>query len=133
MKNLRKKTQRLVTLLACALFLGVCASAVSAKDLNGYYEGDDGGAYFIRQMGNKVYWFGEDPQGGWANVLTGTIDGTQIHARFWDIPKGKTKGMGEITLVITNDGATLTKLSSTIPFGTKSLQFGLPHPVLVNG
>src|SRR5882724_12949714 len=106
MKNLRNKTQKLVAVLACALFLGVCASAVSAKDLNGYYESDDGGSYFIRQIGNKIYWFAEDPHGAWANLMTGTTDGKQIHGRFWDIPKGKTKGMGEITLTISNDGGT---------------------------
>lgn len=122
MKNLGKQTRRFVTLLACALLLGVSASAAAATELNGYYEGDDGGAYFVRQVGDKVYWFGEDPNGAWANVLMGTVSGDKITARFWDVPKGKTKGMGEITLTITGDGATLVKLSATVPFGTKSMK-----------
>jgi len=78
MRHLQKKAQRLVALLACVLFLGVCASAASAKELYGYYEGDDGGAYFVRQIGDKVYWFGEDPDGQWANILMGTITGNKI-------------------------------------------------------
>jgi len=122
-----------MSLLACAVFLGIFASAASAAELNGYYEGDDGGAYFVRQVGDKVYWFGEDPHGAWANVLMGTISGNKITARFWDVPKGKTKGMGEITLTITGGGATLVKVSSTTPVGTKSMTRGLPHPELVNG
>lgn len=102
--------------------LGIFAGTMSAKELNGYYEGDDGGAYFIRQIGTKVYWFGEDPKGGYANVLAGTISGNKITARFWDVPKGKAKGSGEITLEVQADGATLVKLSSTAPFGMKTLK-----------
>lgn len=133
MKNLSQQAGRLVTVLACALLLGVCAIAASAKELNGYYVGNDGGAYFIRQVGDKVYWFGEDPDGAWANVMMGTISGNKITARFWDVPKGKTKGMGEITLQIQGDGSSLTKLSSSTPFGTKSWKLSVPHTEVVNG
>src|SRR6266481_4981112 len=103
MRQTRKQVRSLVTILACAVFLGVGASATSAKMLNGYYEADNGGAYFIRQIGDSVYWFGEDPNGAWANVLVGTISGNKITARFWDVPKGKTQGMGEMILQIQND------------------------------
>src|SRR5438309_10822573 len=115
MKKLRKKMQGLVAPLTCALLLGVCASVAAAKEINGYYESDDGGAYFIRQIGDSVYWFGEDPNGARANVLIGTISGNKITARFWDVPKGKTQGMGEIVLQIQPDDS-LIKLSSTTPF-----------------
>src|SRR5437763_5243311 len=132
MKHLRKRARRLVTLLACALFLGACASAAAAKELNGYYEADNGGAYFIRQIGDDVYWFGEDPNGAWANVLVGTINGNKITARFWDVPKGKTLGMGEMVLQIQNDDS-LIKLSSSTPFGTKSWKKAVVHMEMVNG
>ena len=132
MKHIRKQARRLVTLLACALFLGVCASATAAKMLNGYYEADNGGAYFVRQIGDSVYWFGEDPNGAWANVLVGTISGNKITARFWDVPKGKTQGMGEMILQIQNDDS-LIKLSSTTPFGTKSWKKMFVHMEMVNG
>ena len=132
MKQMRKQARRLVTLLACALFLGVCSSATAAKMLNGYYEADNGGAYFVRQIGDSVYWFGEDPNGAWANVLVGTISGNKITARFWDVPKGKTQGMGEMILQIQNDDS-LVKLSSTTPFGTKSWKKTVIHMEMVNG
>jgi microsomal dipeptidase-like Zn-dependent dipeptidase len=133
MKNLLNQVQRMITLLMCVLFAAVCVSANGDKGLNGYYEADDGGAYFIRQVGDKVYWFGEDPKGAWANVLMGTVSGNKITARFWDVPKGKAKGMGEITLEIKGDGATLVKLSSTTPFGTKTLKKTTVHMEVVNG
>lgn len=112
---------------------GVFAGNVSAAEINGYYEGDDGGAYFIRQIGNKIYWFGEDPKGGFANVLAGTISGNKLTASFWDVPKGKSKGAGEITLEIQAGGATLVKLSSTVPFGMKTLKKFVMKTELVGG
>ncbi len=132
MKQIRKPARRLVTLMACALFLGVCANVAAAKELNGYYEADNGGAYFIRQIGDDVYWFGEDPNGAWANVLVGTISGNKITARFWDVPKGKTQGMGEMTLQIQPDDS-LIKLSSTTPFVTKSWKKTVLHIEMING
>src|ERR1700704_3513114 len=132
MENIRKQARRLVTLLACVILLGVCASATSAKMLNGYYEADNGGAYFVRQIGDSVYWFGEDPNGAWANVLVGTISGNKITARFWDVPKGKTQGMGEMILQIQNDDS-LIKLTSTTPFGTRSWKKAVVHLEMVNG
>ncbi len=131
-KSLRKQARRLVTLLACALFIGACASAAAAKELNGYYEADNGGAYFIRQIGDSVYWFGEDPNGAWANVLVGTISGNKITARFWDVPKGRTQGLGEMILQIQNDDS-LVSLSSTSPNGAKSWKKTVRHMEMVNG
>jgi microsomal dipeptidase-like Zn-dependent dipeptidase len=133
MKQDGNKGRSLLLVIICVLFAGVCADAAVAGELNGYYEANDGGAYFIRQIGNKVYWFGEDPNGAWANILTGTITGTRITARFWDIPKGRTQGAGEIALEVQSDGATLVKLSSTTPFGTGTLKKAVPHSEIVNG
>ena len=127
------KARRWLIASACLLLFISFAFAEPPKELNGYYEGDDGGAYFVKQIGDKVYWFGEDPNGKWANVFMGTIAGNKITGKFWDVPKGRTKGMGEVTLTLSSDGKTLTKVSSSVPFGTKSMEFGLPHPVVVNG
>src|SRR5436853_6861282 len=102
------KARRMTILLMGALLMSAFASAVAlAAELNGYYLSDDGGAYFIRQIGDHVYWFGEDPNGAYANVLVGTISGNKITARYWDVPKGKTQGMGEITLTIQENGEKL--------------------------
>ena len=122
-----------ILLISTVLLTAVSVFASPAKELNGYYEGDDGGAYFVRQVGDKVYWFGEDPNGAWANVLMGTIVGNKINAKFWDIPKGKTQGMGDIVLEVQGDGATIAKVSSTSPFGMKTMKKAVPHTEMVNG
>jgi len=119
MDLMKRKAWRFL-LLSWVLLMGLCTNA-AAKELDGYYQGDDGGAYFVRQIGDKIYWVGEDPKGGWANVVIGSVAGNKITARFWDIPKGRTHGMGEITLEIQRDGDTLAKVSSSTPFGTKTL------------
>jgi CubicO group peptidase (beta-lactamase class C family) len=54
------------------------------------YRGDDGGALYLRQLGSKVYGFGEHPgvDPRYAYVLTGTISGDRLVGSFWDVPKG---------------------------------------------
>src|SRR5436305_15187818 len=128
MKPMWNRAWRMMAWFVGALLVSALAGAAAlAADLNGYYLSDDGGAYFIRQIGDHVYWFGEDPNGAYANVLIGTISGNKLTARYWDVPKGKTQGMGEITLTIQENGATLVKVSSTSPFGTKTLKKQTPH------
>ena len=83
--------------------------------LNGYYKANDGGHYYIRTVGNKVFWFGEHPNGGWANVFKGTLNGAKITGNFYDVPKGGATGQGALTLEVNNSGNELVKLSG--PFG----------------
>jgi microsomal dipeptidase-like Zn-dependent dipeptidase len=131
---MRKRFSYFISLLICAFVLsGSAAQGQGQKTLAGYYEADDGGAYYIRQIGDKVYWFGEDPDGSYANVLSGVISGNKINAHWVDVPKGKTKGSGDISFEIQNAGNTLVKLSSSAPFGVKTLKKAVPHMEMVNG
>src|ERR1051325_10678132 len=131
---MRKVFAYLTSLLIFAVaFSAASARAQGQKPITGYYEADDGGAYYIRQVANKIYWFGEDPNGSYANVLSGDIAGNKITAHWVDVPKGKTKGAGDISFEIQNDGATLVKLTSSAPFGVKSLKKFVPHTEIVNG
>jgi len=118
------KNQFNAMLIMFVAMLGAFALQASAKDINAYYNSDDGGVYFVRQIGDKIYWFGEDPKGGFANVLMGTVSGNKITAHWWDVPKGKAKGGGDITFEIKGDGASIVKLTSSAPFGMKSLTLG---------
>lgn len=122
MKKHNLEIKLIVTFLMAFAAFGVFANNLSAKEINGYYESDDGGAYFIREINGSVYWFGEHPNGSYANVLSGKITGNKITASFWDVPKGKAKGAGEITLEVRDNGDTLVKISSTVPFGTKTFK-----------
>lgn len=93
--------------------------------LNGYYKGNDNGHYYIRTVGNKVYWFGEHPNGNWANVFQGTLSGSQITGKFYDVPKGGATGSGNLTLEVNNNGNGLVKLSGGFG-GTNWTKMALP-------
>lgn len=125
------------TAIYLTIFAALCVFTGDARaqqqPIKGYYAGDDGGAYFVRQVGNKIYWFGEDPKGGFANVMAGTINGNKVTANFWDVPKGKTKGAGEITLEIQDGGATIVKVSSSVAFGMKTMKRQVMSSVMENG
>ncbi len=76
-------------------------------DLTGIWGCDDGGHYYIRQLGNAVWWYGEnDPNSpSFSNVFYGTISDyspTSIITGNWaDVPKGKyASSSGTLTLAI---------------------------------
>ena len=48
---------------------------VMVDPLTRIYRGDDGGALYLRHVGEKVYGFGEHPGLKYAYVLTGTVSG----------------------------------------------------------
>ena len=77
-------------------------------DLTGAWRGDDRGVYYIRQVGDCVWWFGTEiremepgvlGQPGFANVATGRMDGTEIRMEWADLPIGDILGGGGLTLV----------------------------------
>jgi cathepsin K len=105
--------------------IGRRASWVKAKRytgtqvaLNGYYRGNDSGHYYVRTVGSTVYWFGEHPNGNWANVFRGTLSGSQVNGTFFDVPKGGATGSSALSLEINNNGNDFIKLSG--PFGGTS-------------
>jgi microsomal dipeptidase-like Zn-dependent dipeptidase len=126
-----KNKLNIAIILLLAIF-GISAMQISAADINGFYISDDGGAYFVRQIGNKIYWVGEKSDGSYTNVLAGKINGTKVSAKWWDVPKGKAKGGGEINLEIQNGGKIIAKISATAPFGTNKLTLA-PAAVTTGG
>jgi hypothetical protein len=87
-----------------------CATAdpTEVGELTGAWEGSEGGMYWIRQVGDCVWWFGTEVkdikrgvtgQPGFANVASGRIDGTRIDVEFVDLPLGDVMGGGGLTLV----------------------------------
>ncbi len=84
-------------------------------ELTGAWQGNDSGVYYIRHVGDCVWWFGTevgdiDPgvtgQRGFANVAAGRMVGTQIDLEWADIPLGNILNGGGLTFVY--DGATDT-------------------------
>ncbi|MEZ5040133.1 MAG: membrane dipeptidase [Saprospiraceae bacterium] len=85
-------------------------------DLTGFYSGDNGncGQAYIRQIGNRVYWFGEHPNGSFGHVFSGTINGNILTGNLWDVPKGTLMNKGNCVYNISTDGNTLTLTGGTI-------------------
>ncbi len=124
MKNIKHRVSTIAILLVAVI--GVFAAQASAKAINGYYVGDDGAAYFVTQVDDKIYWVCETNNGEFANVMSGIINGTKIVARWWDIPKGKTMSSGDIILDVKDGGNSLTKISSSSPYKVKTITVAPP-------
>jgi hypothetical protein len=77
-------------------------------ELTGAWSGSGGGVYYIRQVGDCIWWFGTEidsiepgvtGQGGFANVAAGRMNGPLIQMEWADIPLGDISGGGGLTLV----------------------------------
>ena len=84
--------------------------------LTGAWSGDDGGVYYIRQVGDCVWWFGTEVadiepgktgQSGFSNVAAGRVDGTEIELEWADLPLGNILGGGGLTVTIDEGGDSL--------------------------
>jgi hypothetical protein len=78
---------------------GGSGTAPGSIDLTGVWNCDDGGRYYIRQLGATVWWYGENTP-DWSNVMRGTISGSTINADWTDVPKGSVMQNGMLTLQI---------------------------------
>jgi hypothetical protein len=85
--------------------------------MTGAWNCNDGGVYFIRQVGSQIWWYGQSSDGGqtWSNVFQGTITGSKIVGNWADVPKGSIRGYGEMTLRIS--GGKIQKISGGENFG----------------
>ena len=83
-----------VTLLAIAF----AAGPAQASDLTRIYRGNDGGALYLRKVGDRVFGFGEHPGQNYAYVLDGKIVGDRITGSWWDVPKGTRTERGTLDL-----------------------------------
>jgi len=98
-------------------------------ELTGTWQGNDSGVYYIRQVGDCVWWFGTEVvdieagatgQAGFANVAAGRMVGTQIDLEWADVPLGNILNGGGLTFVfdVAADTLTLTaQRGDGLPFG----------------
>lgn len=77
------------------------------------YRCDDGGLYYIREIDSDFYWFGEHPDGFFANVFVGKRFGNELSGNWFDVPKGRTRSRGEIKLIIEQKGSYIRKIFHT--------------------
>lgn len=86
-------------------------------ELTGAWAGNDTGTYYIRQVGDCVWWFGTEvrdielgptSQRGFANVASGRIVGTQVDLEWVDVPLGNTVNGGGLTFIYDEERGELT-------------------------
>jgi hypothetical protein len=117
-------TTILATVAALLVFAPGSPAAPNKSDLTGRWDCDDGGTYYIRQIGDEVWWTGKsgEPKGtkkAFANVFHGMISGNHIKGSWADDPAGEARGSGTLTLEITGEGRNvqLIKKKETGGFG----------------
>ena len=78
------------------------------------------GLYYLRQVGDKIWWLGEPPDSPkiWANVAYGTITDNVIKVHWADVPMGTNRGVGTLDLAVSDGGNTLTVTKSSGGFGS---------------
>lgn len=106
---------------------------MAAADLTGVWQGNDGGIYYLRQMGEDLHWYGEqnavEPR--WANVFSGRVRGEHIGGDWLDVPKGKTLGQGKLNLTIRDDGKVLERTRESGGFGGSRWTRVNPAPLAI--
>jgi hypothetical protein len=94
------------------------AGGTEGQNLTGQWSGSDGGTYFIRHVGNQLWWFGQSSDNGatFSNVFNGTVLGNQVMGEWSDVPPGKSQNAGYISLQII-DANHLQAVTQTGGFG----------------
>ena len=114
----------------------VCETVPKAFDpndirLTGAWAGDDGGIYYLRQVGSVLWWNGmsgrsrppSDLGRNWNNVARGEISGLTISLEWADVPRGGILGSGTLNLSIEDDGTgsiQIVRVSETGEFGNRT-------------
>ncbi|MFB3764284.1 MAG: hypothetical protein ACE14P_03440 [Methanotrichaceae archaeon] len=97
----------------------------ASLDLTGVYTTKPSGTYYITQVGNNVYWYGEEKSQNpsWSNIAYGTIKGNTLTLNWADVPKGSTHSSGTLTLSVTRPAGmtVLTVTQQTGGFGTTQI------------
>jgi hypothetical protein len=95
------------------------ASQPVAVDLTGTWNGDSGGKYYISQVGNNVWWYGENAptSPAWSNVAHGVLVGNELRLEWADVPKGRDMFSGSLVLKVESNSR-MVAISKTGGFGT---------------
>ncbi|WP_417911706.1 hypothetical protein [Candidatus Electronema sp. TJ] len=112
------------------------ASCAAPTDLNAVWKADDGGLYYVRQVGNEVWWVGMSADEGrtWTNVFRGTRNGATVVGKWADVPRGGAKANGMLKLAVQeNNGAVagFTRTEVTGGFGGSAWHLNCNDVVLV--
>lgn len=88
----------------CIVIAVLAAPVLLGQDLTGVWSCNDGGTYYVRQIEDEVWWFGESRDGSWANVFSGRRSGALVLGPWADVPKTDSRGSGMLVLrVVSKD------------------------------
>ena len=115
--NSDKERRMNIRSLTLVIFLGF--PVMVSADLSGTWSCNDGGTYYLRQDGTRMYWYGEQApeKPAWSNVFYGKVVRGSVSGNWMDVPKGPKLGKGELTLKISNNENTLVATNRTGGFG----------------
>ncbi|TCP69719.1 hypothetical protein [Baia soyae] len=93
-----------------------------AIDVTGVWRGNDGGLYYIRQVGNTVWWTGLSNNGvgtNWTNVFKGQLTGDKAAGTWADVPRGAVMSHGNLSFTVyyTATGMQLKRTAVSGGFG----------------
>jgi hypothetical protein len=98
-------------------------SATDSVNLNGKWRGNDGATYYIRRVGNRVWWYGEKSptNPNFSNVFraafSGSIKtGSTVVGEWADVPKGTILNSGTLSFKVINPNF-LQRTTQTGNFG----------------
>jgi len=86
---------------AALLSLAMVSSAgAGSHDLTGVWHTNGGVTFYVRQLGNEIWWFGEQAPNNprWTNVASGTLQGDEVRVQWVDVPMGGTRNQGTLGL-----------------------------------
>jgi hypothetical protein len=106
----------------------------SAIDLTGTWAGNDAGIYYLRQLGDQVWWLGMSGRGeplvkrgtDWTNVYRGTLSGDTITGTYADVPQGRILDQGPVILKLTptaDGGISLVRTDPLLQTGFGATRF----------
>jgi hypothetical protein len=87
--------------------------------IQGEWNCNDKGKYYIRQFNKEVYWYGEEKNEGpaFSNVAFGTISNDTLYLKYSDVPKGTAHGNGTLRLKIESSDHMVKILETGPGFG----------------
>jgi hypothetical protein len=71
-----------------------------AADLTGVWRTSGGVTFYVRQLGNEIWWFGQQAPTNprWTNVAQGMLVGDLVQVKWVDVPMGGTRHQGSLAL-----------------------------------
>ena len=97
--------------------------AANTLNIEGVWNGEPmGGKYYIRQVGNEIFWLGEDNEVSptWSNIAYGIINGDVITVKWADVPKGSIMQSGNLVDKVESNTRLILESQTGEYFGTSA-------------